>query len=308
MHLACSWTPEDIEEALPRTVGTEEHPTMAMLEAQAAQRQAARQALMPSGALEGRIAVITGAGRGIGRHYVLLFAAEGAKVVVNDLGCEADGTGADPAVAQAVVDEITAAGGTALANSDDVAEMAGAESLLAQTLDAFGGVDVLVNNAGILRDKMFASMSEDDWDSVIRGHLKTTFCMTRVCAGWWRDQVKSGAEVNASVVKSAPPQGCRPRWGSPTTGGQVRPLPGTVLIARTAVSGVRVNCVTGRPHRMTEGAPVAMGCRRRFDYSTIPPPVGWLAGRMRVTGRVVHGKGRVRWYTPWLRQTSSTMS
>ncbi|WP_419848517.1 SDR family oxidoreductase [Candidatus Poriferisocius sp.] len=269
---------------------------------------------MSDGALEGRIAVITGAGRGIGRHYALLFAAEGAKVVVNDLGCEADGTGADPAVAQAVVDEITAAGGTAVANGDDVAEMAGAESVLAQTLDAFGGVDVVVNNAGILRDKMFASMSEDDWDSVIRGHLKSTFCMTRVCAGWWRDQTKAAEAVNASVINISSTSGLIGQVGQSNYGAAKSAIAGmTVIIAQELGRyGVRVNCVTpaGRT-RMTEGAPgvaemVAKPAEGFDVYHPFHPApvVGWLAtADCEATGRVFMVKGGdVRWYTPWLRQ------
>lgn len=269
---------------------------------------------MSGGALEGRIAVITGAGRGIGRHYALLFAAEGAKVVVNDLGCEADGTGTDPAVAQAVVDEITAAGGTAVANSDDVAEMAGAESVLAQSLDAFGGVDVVVNNAGILRDKMFASMSEDDWDAVIRGHLKTTFCMTRVCAGWWRDQTKAGETVNASVINISSTSGLIGQVGQSNYGAAKSAIAGmTVIIAQELGRyGVRVNCVTpaGRT-RMTEGAPgvaemVAKPAEGFDVYHPFHPApvVGWLAtADCEVTGRAFMAKGGdVRWYTPWLRQ------
>lgn len=269
---------------------------------------------MSDGALAGRIAVVTGAGRGIGRHYALLFAAEGAKVVVNDLGCEADGTGSDLSVAQAVVDEITAVGGTAVANGDDVADMAGAESVLAQTLDAFGGVDVVVNNAGILRDKMFASMSEDDWDAVIRGHLKSTFCMTRVCAGWWRDQTKAGEAVNASVINISSTSGLIGAVGQSNYGAAKSAIAGmTVIIAQELGRyGVRVNCVTpaGRT-RMTEGAlgvaEMVAKPAEGFDvyHPFHPAPVvGWLAtADCDVTGRVFMAKGGdVRWYTPWLRQ------
>ncbi len=269
---------------------------------------------MTAGALDGRIAVITGAGRGIGRHYALLFAAEGAKVVVNDLGCEADGTGADPLVAQAVVDEITAAGGVAVANADDVAEMAGAESVLAQAVDAFGGVDVLVNNAGILRDKMFATMSEADWDAVIRGHLKTTFCMTRVCADWWRGRVKAGEAVNASVVNVSSTSGLIGTVGQSNYGAAKSAIAGMTVIIAQELSryGVRVNCVTpaGRT-RMTEGAPgvaeVVAKPDRGFDvyHPAHPAPlVGWLAtADCEATGRVFMVKGGdIRWYTPWLRQ------
>src|SRR5262245_59674079 len=124
------------------------------------------------GALDGRICVITGAGRGIGREHALLFAPEGAQVVVNDTGAAVDGTGHDPAVADAGVEEIVKAGGAAVASSADVSTMSGAQSVLDLALEAFGDLHVVVNNAGVLRDKMFANMSEEDWDVAINGHLK----------------------------------------------------------------------------------------------------------------------------------------
>src|SRR5687768_1353296 len=148
------------------------------------------------GALDGRICVITGAGRGIGREHALLFAAEGAQVVVVDTGAEPSGEGHDPTVAQAVADEITNAGGAAIASSADVSTMGGATSVRDLALDVYGDLHVVVNNAGVLRDKMFANMSEEDWDAVIAGHLKTTFCMSRVACGRWRDESKAGKAVN----------------------------------------------------------------------------------------------------------------
>src|SRR5882757_4400959 len=126
--------------------------------------------------LAGRVVVVTGAGRGLGREHALLLAREGARVVVNDNGCGADGTGGDPTVAAMVAAEITEAGGEAIANSEDVTTTPGAEALLAATLDAFGAVHGLVNNAGVLRDRMFVNMDEEDWDAVIRGQLRATFC------------------------------------------------------------------------------------------------------------------------------------
>ena len=124
------------------------------------------------GLCEGRVCIVTGAGRGIGREHSLMLAEQGAKVVVNDLGGERDGTGADTGPAQEVVDEIKAAGGEAAANTDDISDWAGAEKLVQQAIDSFGRLDVLINNAGILRDRMLANMSEAEWDAVIKVHLK----------------------------------------------------------------------------------------------------------------------------------------
>src|SRR5690349_17075180 len=153
---------------------------------------------------EGRICVVTGAGRGIGREYALMLAANGAHVVVNDVGGDRTGTGPDPnetgaGPAQQVVDEITAAGGAAVANTDDISSWDGAAALVAQAVEVFGGLDVVVNNAGILRDRMLVNMSEEEWDSVIRVHLKGTFAVTRHAAGYWRDRSKAGERNDARV-------------------------------------------------------------------------------------------------------------
>ncbi len=144
------------------------------------------------GALDGRVAIITGAGRGLGREHALLFASEGAKVVVNDLGGDIDGTGDDRAPAQQVVDEIKAMGGEAVANVDNVADWDGAQKLIQTAVDTFGGLHVLVNNAGILRDRVIVNMTETEWDSVIHVHLKGHFCPTRFAASYWREQSKAG--------------------------------------------------------------------------------------------------------------------
>src|SRR3954464_6512912 len=155
-----------------------------------------------AGILDGRVAVITGAGNGLGREHALLFAGEGAKVVVNDLGGGPDGSGADASPAQQVVDEIVAAGGEAVANHDDVADFAGAGRLVDQAVDAFGRLDALVNNAGILRDAFFHRMTEDEWDLVLRVHLKGHFSPLRHAADHWRARSKAGEEVNAAVVNT----------------------------------------------------------------------------------------------------------
>jgi NAD(P)-dependent dehydrogenase (short-subunit alcohol dehydrogenase family) len=159
------------------------------------------------GALEGRVAIITGAGRGIGREHALLFAREGAHVVVNDLGGSPDGTGADASPAEEVVAEIQAIGGEAVANHDDVADAAGAGRLVQQAIDTFGALHVLVNNAGILRDRMVFSMTDDEWDAVIRVHLRGHFMPTRAAAQYWRQRSKDGDPLKASVINTTSTSG-----------------------------------------------------------------------------------------------------
>ncbi len=159
------------------------------------------------GALDGRVVIITGAGRGLGREHALLFASEGAKVVVNDLGGDIHGTGDDRAPAQQVVDEIKAAGGEAMANVDNVADWNGAQRLVNTAIETFGDLHVLVNNAGILRDRMLVNMAEDEWDAVIHVHLKGHFCPTRFAAAYWREQTKAGKEIKASIVNTSSTSG-----------------------------------------------------------------------------------------------------
>src|SRR5260370_21194697 len=166
------------------------------------------------GICEGRIAIITGAGRGLGRAHAVELARHGARVVVNDVGVDHDGTGRDTATAQAVVDEIRAAGGDAVANGDDIADWDGAARLVATALDTYGGLDVLVNNAGFVRDRMVVSTSEDEWDAVIRVHLKGHFAPTRHASSYWRDRSKEGHPghgrgINTST-RARPPRSGRP--------------------------------------------------------------------------------------------------
>src|SRR5256714_2631628 len=155
------------------------------------------------GALDGRVAIITGAGRGIGREHALLFAQDGAKVVVNDLGGAMDGTGDDRTPAQQVVDEIKAAGGEAIANADNVADWEGGQKLVNAAVEAFGDLHVLVNNAGILRDRVLVNMTEDEWDAVINVHLKGHFIPARWAATYWRGQTNAGKEGKPSVVDNS---------------------------------------------------------------------------------------------------------
>src|SRR5690606_28626078 len=150
-----------------------------------------------AGLCEGRVCVITGAGRGIGREHALMLSQQGAKVVVNDLGGEMDGTGSSTGPAGEVVDEIRAAGGEAIANGDDVSSFEGAKRMIDQAVEHFGRLDVLINNAGILRDRMLVNMTEAEWDAVIQVHLKGTFAPSHHAAAYWRDRVKAGEEVDA---------------------------------------------------------------------------------------------------------------
>src|SRR5215470_17815063 len=155
------------------------------------------------GALDGRVAIITGAGRGLGREHALLFASEGAKVVVNDLGGDMRGEGGDLSAAQQTVADIKAMGGDAVVNGENVADWDGAERLVRQAVEEFGDLHVLVNNAGILRDRVIINMTEDEWDAVVAVHLKGHFCPTRHAAVYWREHTKAGKTVNAAIVHTS---------------------------------------------------------------------------------------------------------
>jgi NAD(P)-dependent dehydrogenase (short-subunit alcohol dehydrogenase family) len=197
------------------------------------------------GQLDGRIAVITGAGRGIGRAHALLFAREGAKVVVNDLGGAEDGSGADAGPAQDVVDEIKALGGEAVANTDSVADFDGAQRLIQTAIDTFGDLNVLVNNAGILRDRMLVNMSEAEWDDVVRVHLKGHFAPLHFAAAYWRDQSKAGKEVNAAVVNTSSTSGLFNNPGQTNYGAAKTGITSLTIIAQKELEryGVRVNAI-----------------------------------------------------------------
>ncbi|HUS98434.1 MAG TPA: SDR family NAD(P)-dependent oxidoreductase, partial [Hyphomicrobiaceae bacterium] len=157
---------------------------------------------------EGRVAIVTGGARGVGRQHALLLASHGAKVVVNDIGAEIDGSGGDASLAQEVADEITALGGEAMVNGDDVASWTGAKRLIDQTVKRFGKLDVLINNAGILRDRMLTNMSEEEWDSVINVHLKGTFAPSRHASAYWRELSKSqGGPVSGRIINTSSTSG-----------------------------------------------------------------------------------------------------
>jgi NAD(P)-dependent dehydrogenase (short-subunit alcohol dehydrogenase family) len=195
--------------------------------------------------LEGRVAIVTGAGRGIGREHALLFAAEGAKVVVNDLGGSTDGSGADASPAQQVVDEIIDSGGSAVANFDDVSDWDGAKRMIDQAVEEFGDLHVLVNNAGILRDRMLVNMSAEEWDAVIRVHLRGHFCPTRWAATYWREQSKSGREAKRSVINTSSASGLFGMSGQTNYGAAKIGIATFTMIADSELGryGVRVNAI-----------------------------------------------------------------
>jgi len=210
------------------------------------------------GALDGRVAIITGAGRGIGREHALLFAAEGARVVVNDLGGGLDGSTMAASPAEEVVAEITAFGGVAVANHDNVATWSGGEALVACALEAFGDLHVLVNNAGILRDRVLVNLSEEDWDAVINVHLKGHFVPTRHAAAYWRERAKSGESVKASVINTSSTSGLLGNIGQSNYGAAKAGIAAfTVIIAEELGRyGVRVNAIAPAARtRMTESTP-----------------------------------------------------
>ncbi|MEV6061673.1 SDR family oxidoreductase [Nocardia asteroides] len=198
------------------------------------------------GKLDGRVAVITGAGRGIGREHALLFAREGAKVVVNDLGGANDGTGTDAGPAQQVVDEITAAGGVAVANADNIATWAGAKALIDQAVGEYGTLDIVVNNAGILRDAFIAGMDESQWDAVIAVHLKGHAATLHHAAAYWKARAKAGTPVAASVINTASASGTfMPNAGQGNYGAAKAGIAALTLVAADELEryGVRVNAI-----------------------------------------------------------------
>ncbi|MBT2267963.1 SDR family oxidoreductase [Rhodococcus erythropolis] len=257
-----------------------------------------------SGLVDGRVVIITGAGRGIGRAHALAFAAEGAKVVVNDIGAGADGSETGESPAEQVVAEIIAAGGQAVVNGDDVADWAGAENLIKTAIDTFGGLDVLVNNAGFLRDRMLVGMSEVEWDAVIRVHLKGHFAPLRHAAAYWRAEAKAGKTVDARIINTSSGAGLQ---GSIGQGNYAAAKAGIAEMTIQAAAelknyGVSVNAIAPAARtRMTVGAGGAMAeamaaPEEGFDAmapENISPLVVWLgsAEAKDVTGRVFEVEG-----------------
>src|SRR6202158_2370179 len=210
------------------------------------------------GALEGRVAIITGAGRGLGREHALLFAAEGAKVVVNDLGGDSHGEGADATPAQQTVADIVAAGGEGVVHGDNVADWDGAQRLVRQAIDTFGDLHVLVNNAGILRDRVIINMTEAEWDAVITVHLKGHFAPTHHAAVYWREQTKARNDVQASIIHTTSTSGL---FANPGQANYDSAKSGIATLSQVCAKeltryGVRSNAIApGARTRLTESTP-----------------------------------------------------
>lgn len=259
--------------------------------------------------LEGKVAIVTGAGRGIGREHALALAAEGAKIVVNDLGGSSAGEGQDAAPAQQVADEIKAGGGEATANFDNVADFQGAENLVKQAIGEFGRLDILINNAGIIRDRMLVNMSEAEWDAVIAVHLKGHFSPTRHAAAYWREQSKAGNQINGRIINTSSPSGVFGNVGQTNYGAAKAGIAAFTIISALELGryGVTVNCLAPNARtRLTEQTfgdiPVPEGEFDPMDPSNISPIVVGLCSdqAQSITGQClfVYG-GVVNVLKPW---------
>jgi NAD(P)-dependent dehydrogenase (short-subunit alcohol dehydrogenase family) len=246
--------------------------------------------------LAGKVAIVTGAGRGIGRAHALGLAEAGARVIVNDLGAALSGEGHDDTPAQQVVEEIKAAGGQAAANAENVADFDGAERMVKQAIDQFGRLDILVNNAGILRDRMIVNMTEQEWDSVIAVHLKGHFAPTRHAAAYWRELSKAGDEVKGRVINTSSPSGVFGNIGQSNYGAAKAGIAGfTIIVAQELHRyGVTVNCLAPNARtRMTEDT-FDMGAPSEgfdpLDPSNMSPLVVALSAddAQNITGQVFH--------------------
>ena len=265
-----------------------------------------------SGICEGRVVIVTGAGRGLGRAHALELARQGARVVVNDLGCELDGSGGGTGPAGEVVEEIRAAGGEATANGDDVADFDGAARIVQAALDAFGGLDVVVSNAGFVRDRMFANVAEDEWDAVVRVHLKGHFAVARHAAAHWRDQAKAGQAVDARLINTSSGAGILGSVGQAAYSAAKGGIATLTLVQAAELGryGVTANalCPAART-RMTEGVftemmatPDEPGAFDAMAPENVSPLVAWLASSQsaHVTGRVFEVEaGKVGIATGW---------
>jgi NAD(P)-dependent dehydrogenase (short-subunit alcohol dehydrogenase family) len=250
---------------------------------------------------EGRIAIVTGAGRGLGREHALELARQGAKVVVNDLGTSGAGEGASSGPADEVVALIKELGGEAVSNGNDIADFEGARQLVAQAVETFGGLDVLVNNAGFLRDRMLVNATEDEWDAVIRVHLKGHFAPLRHAAAYWRDEAKAGRPRQARIINTSSGAGLQGSIGQGTYSAAKAGIAGLTLVAAAELGryGVTVNALAPAARtRMTEAAFAETMARPdsgfdAMDPANVSPVVAWLASEdsADVTGRVLEVEG-----------------
>jgi NAD(P)-dependent dehydrogenase (short-subunit alcohol dehydrogenase family) len=253
------------------------------------------------GICDGRVVIVTGAARGLGRAHALAFAAEGAKVVVNDLGVELDGSSARSGPAEDVVAEIEAMGGAAVANGDDIADWNGAERLVRTAIDAFADLHVVVNNAGFVRDRMFANVDEDEWDAVIRVHLKGHFAPSRHAAAYWRDRAKAGEAVDARIVNTSSGAGLLGSVGQAAYSAAKAGIATLTLIQAAELGryGVTANAIAPSARtRMTEGVFTEMMAKPEdgfdaMDPANVSPLVVWLGSpeSKDVTGRVFEIEG-----------------
>ena len=255
------------------------------------------------GICDGRVVVITGAGRGLGRSHALAFAAEGAKVVVNDLGGAPDGTGASTGPAHEVVDEIRAMGGEAIANADDVTDFDAAAGIIKSAIDTFGRLDVVVNNAGILRDRMFVNIQPDEWDATIRVHLRGHFCVGRHAASYWRDRAKAGESVDARLINTSSGAGLMGSVGQTAYAAAKAGIAAMTIVQAVELGryGVTVNGLAPSARtRLTAGVFTDMMKEvdsgfDAMDPDNISPLVVWLGSpeSRDVTGRLFEIEGGV---------------
>lgn len=263
------------------------------------------------GLCDGRVVVVTGGARGIGREHSLEFAQQGARVVVNDLGGERTGEGRSSEPAEALAAEIKAMGGEAIANGDDVSDWDGAKRLIEQAITTFGRLDVLVSNAGILRDRMLANMSIDEWDAVIKVHLRGTFCPARHAADYWRAQAKDGRQVDARIINTTSVSGLLGNQGQCNYGAAKAGIAAFTITSAMELEryGVTVNAISpGALTRMTEdlgyAVDVPKGEWNPRDPSNIAPIVVWLGSSESkdVTGQVFESTGgRLTVFERWHR-------
>jgi NAD(P)-dependent dehydrogenase (short-subunit alcohol dehydrogenase family) len=263
--------------------------------------------------LDGKVAIVTGSGRGVGRGEALMLAKHGAKVVVNDKGGSQGGDGADKTPAEEVVGLIKAAGGEAIANYDDISEFDGAKSVVDQAIADFGRLDIVVNNAGILRDNMLIKMTEEDFDSVIKVHLKGTFNTSHHAAVYWRQESKDGRQPRAAIVNTVSSAGLQGNIAQTNYGAAKAGIAAMTIIhsLELAQYGVRANAIgPGGLTRMVGGLPGFGVAKNPEEYETFErlnpansaPMVAWLASdaALHVTGQVFRAVGHdITHYVPW---------